>query len=136
MPCYRETSDFNSFSFSKALVLFLMLFCIESHALPLECRDLLKDGVDYGAEFIRLLESGEYKLAHEILLEEEAKVVQRVHSTRSSIGLKSHWAATFTGRAIQTPLRALKMISDELEFEPGETLIDLGSGHGDPALVF
>ncbi|MCB9061995.1 MAG: class I SAM-dependent methyltransferase [Halobacteriovoraceae bacterium] len=46
------------------------------------------------------------------------------------------WAAAEHGKIIQTPISSLKIISDMIHFKPGETLVDIGSGHGDPAIIF
>lgn len=63
---------------------------------------------------------------------EEVRAIRR----RGDENLSRHWAALHAGSIITTPIAYLKIISDYMQFQPGEKLIDIGSGHGDPALVF
>ncbi|MGH1469258.1 MAG: methyltransferase domain-containing protein [Bdellovibrionales bacterium] len=50
--------------------------------------------------------------------------------------LEPHWSAVNTGEDITTPLFILKKIYDFVGFKNHSTVIDLGSGHGHPGILF
>lgn len=50
--------------------------------------------------------------------------------------IEAHWSAVNTGDSISTPFFVLNEISKIMNFKPGSTIIDLGSGHGKPSLLF
>ena len=94
-------------------------------------------------ECARLLRNGQFDQVRAIL-EEDRKAAEdfvyrlRMHHQDSTEAqkLEQHWAALFGGVVISTPLENLVHISNLMKFKPGQTLIDIGSGHGDPGFVF
>jgi hypothetical protein len=49
--------------------------------------------------------------------------------------VQAQWSGRETGPRISTRIESLVALSREMHFEPGESLIDIGSGHGNPAIV-
>ncbi len=94
-------------------------------------------------ECARLLRNGQFDQVRAVL-EEDRKAAEdfvyrlRMHHQDSMEAqkLEQHWAALFGGDIISTPLESLVHISNLMKFKTGQTLIDIGSGHGDPGFVF
>ncbi len=50
--------------------------------------------------------------------------------------IESQWSAVNTGEDITTPFFILKKIYDHINFEDKSSIVDLGSGHGFPSILF
>lgn len=77
-------------------------------------------------------------IIYEALNREIKKVGEAVASSskKDQIYYNSQWAGNFLGPFITTPIPALKTISEKINFRPGQLMIDIGSGHGVPSLIF
>lgn len=83
--------------------------------------------------FRELLESGLFAQANQKLVAEKLRVVEEVG--QSPLRYSFHWGGELSGDIISTPIPILSEISQKLNFQPGQTLVDIGSGHGNPGLV-
>ena len=84
----------------------------------------------------RILLEGRFDEFHRLISEEREAVIRAVRSRDDSDPLNEHWAATYAGDIISSRVDALVEISQQIHFKKGATLIDIGSGHGEPGLVF
>lgn len=73
------------------------------------------------------------------MLEQEKEWVRKALHDLPSLEqelLKREWAGINSGSIISTPIYLLFEMAKKIGFQSGEVLVDIGSGHGDPALVF
>lgn len=89
-------------------------------------------------KFFDFLNNHDFESAEKILLEDVYAVEDRMDdiSEERYQKIEKHWSAVETGEVINTPLLVLYLISQKVNFTPGSSLIDLGSGHGYPNIVF
>lgn len=87
--------------------------------------------------FIEALKNEDFDTLRELLMFEQTQSIEELGKvSQKELELyKKHWAARNSGPVIQTPLYVLTELAQNMKFKPGESLIDIGSGHGDPALV-
>jgi len=90
------------------------------------------------AKFIELLKNEKFSEVEELFSEDiyEVEDMMDLRTESEYQKIEPHWSAVQTGELISTPLHVLKKISDHLSFKKNSTLIDIGSGHGFPSLVF
>ena len=83
------------------------------------------------------LKRGNWASLHETFVAEVQRVSREIHELPEPDlrALGSHWSARYTGEVISSSFKDLVAIADALPFAPGQTFIDLGSGHGFPALI-
>lgn len=124
-----------------ALLLFLFISYSKTSHGAISCKETLSISKEVLSdylrnEFIGYLKNENYSAAEKLLFVDQGPVIEEVKNLRFNKDLSNQWSALNTGAVIQTPLSVLKSVSDHLNFKPNMKLIDLGSGHGDPALVF
>lgn len=90
------------------------------------------------SDFRRLLLTEHWQDAGQILQEEKERVIKaaRKMGCAETALADKHWAGLYFGSVISTPLPELVRVSADMGFKSGETLIDIGSGHGDPGVTF
>lgn len=88
--------------------------------------------------FKNALTEGSFEEVSAILMKEREEALERMREISEEEAKKydDHWAAQYWGKIISTPPEQLKAISEYVDFQPGQSLVDIGSGHGDPAIVF
>lgn len=88
--------------------------------------------------FSDLLKNQDWRAAYKILELEKRTVTEKMkHLPPDELAqIKKHWAGSDTGAVIATPIHELAEVSKQIGFRNGQKLIDIGSGHGDPGIVF
>lgn len=91
-----------------------------------------------GQELFTFLKDGDLDSAQKIL--DSSLYLSEDLMDKMSAGdykpLEKHWSAVNCGEMISTPLKQVIKLSRLINFQEKSTLIDLGSGHGYPAIVF
>lgn len=90
-------------------------------------------------KFREAIEKGDWHKATKILQENHKATFIRMKkelSVEEIDYMDGHWAALNTGSIMASPVSTLSLIFENLELKPGSTIVDIGSGHGDPAFVF
>lgn len=96
-----------------------------------------REAISRRTVFIKSLQSGNDRRAHNLLEEEKKRVTREIRDLPESEKeeLRRHWAGAPSGGIISSPLDMLARASKELRLRPGQIFVDIGSGHGDPSLV-
>lgn len=123
----------------------IFVICIVLVALPLRvfaipnCEDLLnREAAIRRAYFIESLRTANDRRAQIMLAEEKRRVEREIKAlvAAEKEELGRHWAGINTGQVISSPIHMIAKASKELQLAPGQIFVDIGSGHGDPSLVF
>ena len=98
----------------------------------------MNDAQSLQKQFKDLLVNQNFEEAEEMLLKEVYEVEDKMDdiSEERYQEIEKHWSAVETGEVITTPLDILFTINQKAQFTKGASLVDLGSGHGFPCLVF
>lgn len=89
-------------------------------------------------DFIKYLNEEDFEAAESLIASDIFDVEDQMDelSEEDLKHIEPHWSAVNTGESISTPFFVLKEISDFMKFQNDTLLIDIGSGHGGPGLVF